>query len=301
LQILGANSAAPAHGRNQTSQLLNINEELILIDCGEGCQLQLRKYKAHMQRISTILISHLHGDHYLGLMGLLFTLHLQKKSDPLHIYGPPGLAEVIRIQLKYSNSVLHYPIEFIEWEPGTEAMIIDNPIYSVRTIVMKHRIPCMGFIFSEKPKKRRPIEKKIPLWAGSSVFKDLKDGLDLIHPETGELIPNNELTFPPKKSRSYAFFSDTLYSPELAEKIKGVNLLYHEATFMDDLRDRAVQTFHSTAKDAAMMASAAQVGKLLLGHFSIRYRDLNPLLQEARQIFPESYLATEGESLYIHD
>ena len=299
LQILGSNSAAFAHNRNHTSQLLRVQNKYFLIDCGEGTQLLIKKYKIKLSRINQILISHLHGDHYYGLMGLISTLHLYGRETDLTIYGPPGLSEIITLQLKYSTTRLAYDIIFKEWIPEKEAVIYDDDRLSITTIPLDHRIPCSGFLFKEKPKKRginkNNLEKRLP----PSQINLLRDGKDILDDDGTVKYKNEDVTFPPKKAFSYAYCSDTKYIPELYKKVKEVDLIYHESTFMDDMRERAENTYHTTASQAAELAKKANVGRLLLGHFSTRYRDLKPLLDEARGIFAESYLAEEGKKFLI--
>lgn len=301
LQILGSNSAAPAHNRNQTSQLLRIGNEWMLIDCGEGTQIQLRNFKVPFQKITRIFISHLHGDHYLGLVGLLFTFHLLQRKSLLTIYGPPGLREIISLQLKYSNSSLQYDLDFIEWKPEATALLFENEHFTVNLFPLKHRIPCSGFVFLEKPKPKSIIKENLPDWIEIHQFQLLKNGEDISHPDTGEKFANRLFTKSAKKSRKYVFCSDTIYDESIIPTVVGADLLYHEATFMEEMAERATQTFHSTAKQAAKIALKANVKMLLLGHFSIRYKDLEPLQAEAREVFEESYLAIEGETFFIKE
>lgn len=299
LKILGSNSAAPAHNRHQTSQLLNVQNHTFLIDCGEGTQIQLIKYKLKAQKINNIFISHLHGDHYLGLMGLISTMHLQNRTKDLFIYGPPGLAEIITLQLQYSQTILNYKIKFQEVDTSKRKVIFEDEILVVETIPLNHRIGCAGFLFREKPKKRRIIKEKLPHNCSLKNILSLKNGED-IYDEDGEILYHNEsMTFPPRKSRSYAYCSDTKYDENIIEQIKHVDLLYHESTFLSDREERANQTFHSTARQAATIAKKAEVGKLLLGHYSIRYKELQPLLDEARDVFENAALAIEGETIDI--
>ncbi|HCX24085.1 MAG TPA: ribonuclease Z [Cytophagales bacterium] len=300
LQILGSNSAAFAHNRHHTSQLLRVQDKYFLIDCGEGTQLLIKKYKIKLSRINEILISHLHGDHYYGLMGLISTLHLYGRQADLHIYGPPGLSEIITLQLKYSQTRLSYDIKFHEWTPEKSEKIYDDSKLTITTIPLNHRIPCSGYFFKEKTKKRginksKIAEKLTPLQA-----IQLRNGEDLFN-EAGELLyKNSEVTFPPKVPYSYAYCSDTKLIPELVETLQDVDMVYHESTFMDDMQDRAESTYHTTAKQAAQLAKDSNAKCLLLGHFSTRYKDLNPLLSEARSIFRESYLAEEGKKFVIN-
>lgn len=299
LQILGSNSAAFAHNRHHTSQLLRVQDKYFLIDCGEGTQLLIKRYKIRLSRINHILISHLHGDHYYGLMGLISTLHLYGRQSSLDVYGPPGLPEIISLQLKYSGTRLSYDINYHEWIPEQEQVIYDDSRLSITTIPLEHRIPCCGYLFREKPKKRginkHMILEKLP----PAHINLLRNGEDLLD-EAGNVRYKSELvTLPPKKPFSYAYCSDTRYLDTLFEKLKDADLIYHESTFMDDMKDRAVSTFHSTASQAATLAKNANAGRLLLGHFSTRYKDLNPMLREARAIFPNTELAEEGKKFII--
>lgn len=301
LKILGSNSAAPAHNRHQTAQLLTVGQHVFLIDCGEGTQMQLIKYKAKVQKIQHIFISHLHGDHYLGLMGLISTLHLQGRAADLHIYGPAGLADIITLQLKHSETVLNYKIIFKKLNTAIKETIFEDDALTIETIPLNHRIGCSGFLFRERPKKRRIIKEKLPSGISLISILALKNGED-IYDENGEVLYRNEdITLPPKKARAYAYCSDTKYEEQIIQQIAQVDLLYHESTFLSDREERAAQTYHSTARQAATIALKAQVGLLLLGHYSIRYKELQPILDEARQVFPNSQLAIEGETIEIPD
>ncbi len=271
-----------------------------MIDCGEGTQLQVKRYKIKLSRINHILISHLHGDHYYGLMGLVSTLHLYGRTADLHIYGPPGLADIITLQLKYSATRLSYDIKFHEWVPETSSVIYEDDKLTITTIPLNHRIHCSGYLFKEKPKKRGINKLVVDKKLAPNQANALRNGED-IYNEDGTLLYKNSLaTLPPKKPYSYAYCSDTKLIPQLVDVIRDVDLIYHEATFMDDMKDRAENTYHTTARQAAQLASEAHVGQLLLGHFSTRYRDLNPLLSEARSVFRESYLAEEGKRFVVN-
>ena len=299
LKILGSNSAAPAHNRHQTSQLLNIQNQLFLIDCGEGTQLQLAKYHVKINRINNIFISHLHGDHFFGLMGLISTMHLYGRKKNLTIYGPPGLAEIITLQLKYSESNLNFRVILNELQDKNPEKIFENEFMTVDTIPLVHRVFCNGFLFREKPKPRKINKEKLPANFTLNNIIRLKKGFD-IENEAGEVIyKNKDYTLPPKHSYSYAYCSDTLYHEDLIDQVNGVDLLYHESTFMDDMKERAVQTYHSTARQAASIGLKAKVGQLILGHYSVRYKDLTPLLEEARQVFPNSQLGVEGQDIVL--
>lgn len=299
--ILGSNSAAPAHRRHHTSQLVNVEGHMHLVDCGEATQLQLKRYKIRAQRIKNIFISHLHGDHYLGLMGLLSTMHLMGRKTPLSLYGPKGLNEIIGMQMKYSETHFNYNVNFVEVDTETHKMIHEDSLIEVWSIPLDHRIPCSGFLFKEKPKKHRIVKELLPQNLSISQIQSLKNGLD-VFTENGELELEYKLyTKPPRKSFSYAFCSDTKYNESIIPIIKGVDMLYHESTFLDEHMDRASNTFHSTAKEAATIAKKAEVGQLLLGHFSVRYKELEPLEEEARTIFENSHLAIEGSEFVLND
>lgn len=297
---MGSNAAAFAHRRHHTSQLLKIQNYHFLIDCGEGTQLLLKKNKVRLSRIDHILISHLHGDHYFGLIGLISTLHLFGRTKDLLLIGPPGLKEIISIQLRYSETSLGFKINYIEFAPGESQVIHDHPKYEIVTIPMDHRVPCSGFLFREKPKKRRLKREVInELKISKLDILRLKDGDDLTDEEGNIIHQNNHLTNEPHPSFSYAYCSDSRLKTELSEIVKGVDLLYHEATFADDMKDRAASTYHSTATQAAQFAMLSGASKLILGHFSARYKDLTPILEEAKKVFENAELAVEGTNFVI--
>jgi ribonuclease Z len=301
IKILGSNSAAPAFGRHPTSQLLQIQQDNFLIDCGEGTQMQMQKYKVRINRINHIFISHLHGDHYLGLIGLLSTMHLQKRTQDLMLYGPPGLLEILTIQFRYSDTRLNYKITFHEIREGSSEIILENEFMTVQTIPLNHRIPCSGFLFREKPKKRRVNIPSLPEYFLPSQMAALKGGEDVTDAD-GKVLYKNELyTLPPKHSRSYAFCSDTCYDESIVPIIKNVDVLYHESTFLQEQTERAAETYHSTALQAGQIASQAQVGKLILGHYSSRYKDIMPFLQEAESVFEKVVLSVEGGNIMVQE
>jgi ribonuclease Z len=293
--ILGSSSATPIYQRHPSAQVLNIHERFFLIDCGEGTQVQLQNYRVKYHRINHIFISHLHGDHYLGLMGLLSTLHLQGRTVPLYIFGPHALKEILDMQFYHSQTDLRYELHFTALSTDHNQKIYEDDQLEISSIILNHRIPCTGFIFKEKehPRKLRKPELakyQIPY----SALPDLKKGKDYVG-EKGIVIPNKTLTDDGAPSVSYAYCSDTMYDNSVINAVKGVDVLYHESTFMHDMLERAVETFHTTSLQAAQIAKQAGVKKLLIGHFSARYRDLEPMLREARTEFPETYLALEGE------
>lgn len=299
LTILGSSSATPVRDRFPSGQVLNINEKLYLIDCGEGTQMQLIRYGLKATRIDHIFISHLHGDHYLGLPGLLSSLHLNGRTRPLHVYGPEKLQDLIKINLDYSETTLRYPLEFHPVNPVESEKIYENRYLTVETIILIHRVPCTGYLFREKPHLRRIRREKLEQYRiPTDQIDGIKKGAGFTL-QNGQVIPHEELTMEPRPSRAYAYCSDTLMKPGLAEELKEVDLLYHEATFMHDMLSRAQETFHTTARQAGEIASRARAKKLIIGHFSARYRELKPLLKESRQVFPDTELATEGKRFEI--
>lgn len=293
LTILGASGAIPAYGRFTTAQHLLIENRHFLVDCGEGTQHQLSKMNVPVQRINHIFISHLHGDHYLGLMGLLFSMHLNHREGALHLYAFKGLDEIILAQLKYSRSALNYELIFHELQGDQQQTIFSDDALTVESIPMDHRIPCCGFLFREKTKPRRIAREMLPENFKLQDIVKLKSGSDITDDNGNIVYHNKDLTLDPRSSRSYAYCSDTRYNPELAAVVAGVDILYHEATFMDTERSKAADTFHSTAMQAATLALNASVKKLVIGHFSARYRELDGLLTEAQSIFPSTELAIE--------
>ena len=299
VSILGSSSATPIYQRHPTAQVLNIHERFFLVDCGEGTLIQLNRYKIKFHRINHIFISHLHGDHYLGLLGLLSTMHLQGRTIPIHLYCQEKLKEIIEIQLKYSETTLRFPIHYHLLDTNNSKVIFDDEDLEISTIILNHRIPCTGFLFKEKPRLRKLQKDKLQKFnVPISQYHDLKNGKDFIG-ETGTIIPNEELTTDPKSPRSYAFCSDTCYDERIIPAISKIDLLYHEATFLSDKEERAKETFHSTAAQAATIAKKAEVKRLIIGHFSARYKNLYPLLDEAKEVFPDTTLAMEGDIFSI--
>ena len=297
--ILGSNSAAPSRGRFPTAQVLNIEDKLYLIDCGEGAQIQMERFNIRRSKIDYIFISHLHGDHFFGLIGLLVTFSLNRRNKEIHIFAAPPLKQAIDLLLLISNSTLTYGIIYHDIVPLNDAIIFENNDVVVQTIALEHRIETVGFIFREKPKLRKLIKSKIEEYAiPIAQLADLKKGIDFITND-GKIIENATLTMNPTHPKSYAFCSDTLYLENIIPYIKGVDLLYHEATFLHSFVSRAEQTCHSTAHQAATIAKKADVKKLIIGHFSSRYANLTLLLDEARATFEETYLAIEGETFII--
>jgi ribonuclease Z len=297
--ILGSSSATPIYNRNPTSQALNINERLYLIDCAEGTQQQMLHFNVKASRIDYIFISHLHGDHYLGLVGLLSSMHLNGRTKPLAIFAPSHLKEIIDLQLKYSETALQYEIEYFDTRSDKPEIILENQDITVETIPLDHRIDCTGFLFKQKKRNRKLIKEKIDeLNIPIEYYTALKKGVNYTAND-GTVYPNDFLTLPSDDPKSYAFCSDTLYNEMYFEQIKGVTLLYHEATFLNDMLERAQVTYHTTALQAARVALITGAGKLILGHFSARYKTLNELLEEAQTIFPNTELAIEGRVFII--
>ena len=300
LTILGCGSALPTLNRRPTSQVLNIHEKYFLIDCGEGTQIQIRKYKINFQRINQIFISHLHGDHYLGLCGLISSYHLLGRTAPLQIFSPTGLKEIIELQFLHSQTYLKFPIEFIVLDHKQNKTIFEDKQLTVQSFPLKHRIPCYGFLFKEKIKPKNIIKDKIKQYnIPIPKIPKIKAGEDFIM-ASGKVVSNNLLTMESPPIHSYAYCSDTAYSESILPYIKHCTLLYHEATFCSDLKDRAKKTYHSTAHDAANIARKSNVGKLIIGHYSARYKDSEQLLTEAKEIFKDSIAADEGMVIRLY-
>lgn len=299
ITILGSSSATPTLDRHPSSQIVTIYDRHFLIDCGEGTQVQMRKYKVKFAKINHIFISHLHGDHILGLPGFLASLHLMNRTNDIHLYCHEPLKEILEIQFKYSETYLRYNIIYHFLRNDVSEQIYEDEKLTIETIILNHRIPCCGFVFKEKTALLSIRKDKMEAYQIlPQDIPPIKRGNDYISP-SGQRIANKELTYPPRIPESYAYCSDTKYDERIFPQLKGVKLLYHEATFMHDLLKRANETYHTTAKQAAILAKICKVQKLLIGHFSARYNDLNPLLEEARQEFKETYLAIEGESFML--
>ena len=295
--ILGNNSAIPAHGRHPTAQVITTSDDLLLFDCGEGTQIQILNMKIRRNRINHVFISHLHGDHYFGLIGLISSFALLGRLQPLHVYGPVALEEIIRMQLSLADTRLPFP--FTYHPLTTDGIVLETNHYTVECFSTKHRIECRGFLAREKKQIRKiNIEKvranNIPVAA----YSQLQRGEDYIR-EDGSVIGNTEVTIENAKPRSYAFSADTIYDEELIPLVKDVNMLYHEATYPHALEEKAKERFHSTSKQAANIASKAQVKKLLIRHFSAKFEDLNDFETEAREVFDNTELAKEGVTYLI--
>lgn len=299
IHILGCGSALPTKHHNPSSQIVEIRGKLFMIDCGEGTQSMLRRSRKNFSKLYAIFITHLHGDHALGLVGLVSTLGLQGRTAPLHVYAPEAYGPLLKMELEMFCSTLDYEVIFHPVDTSKHEVIYDDRSLTVETIPLHHRIPCAGFLFREKPGQRHinPDMMKafeVPL----SQANNLRAGLDWTSPD-GEVIPNARLTLPADPVRSYAYCSDTRYKPSIVPLLKDVTMLYHESTYCEDMKDKAVKYLHSTAREAALIAQAAGVSTLLLGHYSQRYLDEKPLLDEAQVVFPNSILTNEGMSIDV--
>lgn len=300
LTILGSGSALPTSNRNTTAQVLNVLERFFLIDCGEGTQQQLRKYKISFNQIGHILISHLHGDHFFGLFGLISTMSLVGRDRPLHIYGPPYLQNVLSSVLKPQIEKPPFPLIFHELVEGKASVVFDDKVVTVTSFPLKHSVPVWGFKFEEKKRQRNIISEKIAQFNISiPEINRIKEGETL--ERDGTIIPNEELTTDPLLPRSYVFMTDTLLTRKYIDLFKSAQLLYHEATFLHEDLGLARKTLHTTAKQAAMLAEQAEVQKLFLGHFSTRYKSESLFLEEARESFSNSYLANDGDKIIWPD
>ena len=293
LHILGCGSALPTTRHFPTSQIVNVRDKLFMIDCGEGAQLQFRKSHLKFSRLNHIFISHLHGDHCFGLLGLISTLNLLGRTAELHIHSPKGLETLLTPMLDFFNRQMTYKVLFHEFDTKEPMLSYEDRSLTVTTIPLRHRMPCCGFLFAEKRRPNHIIREMVDFYQVPVYeLNRIKNGADYVTPE-GKTVSNNLLTRPSAPSRSYAYCSDTIYLPSIVEQIKGVDLLFHEATFANEDAPRAKETFHTTAAQAAEIARKAEVKKLLIGHFSARYEDENILLQEASAIFPDTQLAKE--------
>lgn len=298
--ILGSGSAVPLKHRNCTAQVVRILERYFLIDCGEGTQLQLRRFKIPYNKINHIFISHLHGDHFLGLMGFISSLSLQNRKGALHLYAEPRLKELLDFQNKLLPSRLNFPLIFHPLSQSRE-LIYEDKAVEVYSFPLEHRadMPTCGFRINEKMRPRSVIKEMADAWEVPLAFMQyLKQGADYVAPD-GSLVPNARLTKDPPLPRSYGFMTDTLFREDFAEYVREVDLLYHEATYGSECEELAHKTGHSTAGEAARLAAAAGAGRLLLGHISARYPDPSALVAEARAIFPESFMCADGDKFEI--
>lgn len=299
VNILGCGSALPTTRHNATSQVVNIREKLFMIDCGEGTQVQLRKSRLKFSRLNHIFISHLHGDHCFGLMGLISTFGMLERTADLHIYSHPNLKVLLNPHLDFFCKGMPYKVIFHDINPAERSIIYEDRSLTVETIPLRHRLPTCGFLFREKPTPNHIIREmtdfyKVPLY----MMNRIKNGEDFVT-DDGSVIPNSGLTTPSDPPRSYAYCSDTSYTPYITEQIQNVDVLFHEATFTDSEKARAKATQHSTARQAADIALKANAGQLIIGHFSARYETEECLLNEAREVFPNTILANENQRIEI--
>lgn len=295
--ILGNNSALPAYDRHPSAQIVTINDQLLLIDCGEGTQMQLSRYKIRRGKLNHIFISHLHGDHYFGLIGLISSMALLNREQPLHLFAPPGLEEIISLQLKVASTTL--PYELVFHPLNDEEVILDTPKFSVEVFHTQHRIPCWGFLIKEKKHPRKlDKEKAINFDIPAAFYPSLKMGYDYTAKD-GSVVYNEQVTLPNSPAKSYAYCADTIYDERLIEIAKDVTMIYHEATYLNGMEERAAARFHSTTSQAATIAMNANAGGLLLGHFSSKFEELHDYLKEALEVFPKTQLAIEGVTFRI--
>ncbi len=298
ITILGNNSAVPAFDRHPTAQIVTLKDNLILIDCGEGTQMQIAKYRIKTSKINQILISHLHGDHYFGLIGFLTSMSLLNREKAIHLFAPKPLEKIIQLQLDVANTSLCYPLHFHSIEQ--EGLLFESNSFCIESFKTKHRIECWGFKISEKKlprkiNKEKVLEFEIPL----AYYEALQKGDDYIT-KAGKIIFNNEVTIANTPSKTYAYCADTTYDEELIEKIKDVNLLYHETTYLKIDEQKAAKRFHSTSTQAASIAKLANVKNLLIGHFSSKYEKLDDFLNEAVTIFENTSLTIEGVTYKVN-
>ena len=297
ITILGNNSALPAFDRHPTSQVVTLDDQLFLVDCGEGTQIQLSKYKIRWGRINYIFISHLHGDHYFGLPGFIHTMGLLNRENDLHLFAPAPLREILDLQFKAAGSTLPFKLHFYELHGEGELVKTDK--FKVSCFTTRHRIPCWGFKFEQvKAPRKLNIEKARIHNVPALFFDRLKAGEDFVN-AAGTTISNKLVTDATPKSKSYAYCADNVFDEDFAAKIFGVDIIYHETTYLKDLAERATARFHATTHQAALMAKKANVKRLLIGHFSSKYDKLDIFEQEAREVFPATDLALEGATYWI--
>ena len=295
IRILGCGSALPTLRHCASSQIIEIRDKFFMVDCGEGTQIQLRKARIHFNKVVAVFISHLHGDHCFGLIGLISTFGMLGRTAPLHVYAPEDLESILKLQMDFFCKGLEYEVCFHGVDTTLPYIVYEDGSIAVTSIPLNHRIACCGYMFTEKPTLPHIRRDMMDFYGIPECYRNnIKQGADWTTPD-GNVIPNTYLTLPADKPRSYAYCSDTRYIPDLYQMLNAVDLLYHEATYCDEDENRASLYCHSTARRAATVALKAQVKKLVLGHFSARYDDENVLLEEARSVFPNSFLANEME------
>ena len=293
VHILGCGSALPTLRHHASSQVVEIRDKLFLVDCGEGCQMQLRRSRLGFTKINNIFISHLHGDHCFGLIGLISTLGMLGRTAPLNVYAPSDFESILYAQIDTFCGGLGYEVRFVPLDTEVKTIIYDDRSLSVETIPLNHRVPCCGFLFKEKPTLPHIRRDMIDYYGiPESQINNIKNGMDWVM-EDGDVIPNSRLVTPADPVKSYAYCSDTKYMPQLSQALRGVTTLYHESTYGEDNKKNAEKYYHSTASQAATVARDANVGQLILGHFSARYNDESILLEEAKSIFANAFLAKE--------
>jgi ribonuclease Z len=297
--ILGNNSAIPTLDRHPTAQVVTSNDQLLLVDCGEGTQLQIARYKIRRSRIRYILISHLHGDHYFGLIGLLNSLSLLGRTEPITVFAPPELEQILQLQLDCSGTLLQFELQFVPLLPDKQGVIIEDKDLQVSYFPVQHRIPCYGFVFNQQRRKRKIIPEQARAYdIPAAYFSRLQDGADYERKD-GVIVKNDWVTFPPAPGKKYVYCADTAYTETILPYVAGADLIYHETTYLHDLAQRAAERYHSTTVEAATIALKANAKRLIIGHFSSKYTDLAPFLEECRPVFPKTDLAVEGVSYLI--
>jgi len=297
--ILGNNSAIPTAERHPTSQVVTSNDQVLMIDCGEGTQLQLTRFKIRRSKMRHIFISHLHGDHYFGLIGLVNSLNLLGRTEPLTIYAPPELETIIRLQLECSFTQLKFELSFVALLAEQAGVILDEKDLQVSFFPVNHRIPCFGFIFDQQRKKRKIIPDQAQAYEiPAAYYSHLQEGADYQRKD-GLLVKNHWVTLPPPKGKKYVYCADTIYDEGLLPYIEGADLVYHETTYLASLAERAAERFHSTSVQAATLALKAGAKRLLIGHFSSKYTELQPFLEECCPVFPNTELSVEGATFII--
>ncbi|MFY0254809.1 ribonuclease Z [Chitinophaga sp. 30R24] len=297
--ILGNNSAIPTLDRHPTAQIVTCNEQLLLIDCGEGTQLQIARYKIRRSKLRYIFISHLHGDHYFGLIGLLNTLSLMGRTEPLSVYGPEELGQIIQLQLDCSATELKFQLSFIPLQPGYSGVILEDKDLQVGCFPTEHRITCFGFSIQLQKKKRRLIAEQARAYEIPAAYlSKLQDGADYLRKD-GVLVKNDWVTLPPCPGKRYVYCADTIYDTNLIPWLRNADMMYHETTYLHALQERAAERYHSTSIQAASLAAAANVKKLLIGHFSSKYTALQPFLDEAQPVFSNTAIAEEGVTYIV--
>ncbi len=297
--ILGNNSAIPTLERHPTAQVVTCNDQLLLIDCGEGTQVQMVLYKIRRSRIKHIFISHLHGDHYFGLIGLLNSLSLLGRTEPLIIHAPPELEPILQLQLEASFTQLKFPLSFVPLREEAAGVIVEEKDLQVSFFPVKHRIACFGFIIAQQRRKRKIIlEQALAYEIPSAFYSQLQEGADYQRKD-GLLVKNNWVTLPPAPGKKYVYCADTIYDEELIPYLADADMVYHETTYLNALAERAAERFHSTSVQAATLAAKARAKRLLIGHFSSKYTELQPFLDECVPVFPNTELSIEGATFII--